>query len=142
MKEVQSLIKLSKIKRFKKKYLPGVTFIELIVSMIILSVVLAGLLHVFVLSKSFIVHSRSRIAAAELGRRFLDPLQDDVRADTWDALSLGNTLAVQATYAGSPISLANVAYTPTYTITNKTVGSSQQIRKVLVNITWNETTWN
>lgn len=113
---------------------------EIIVSLLILSLVLVGLLNVFVVGKKYIVQSRSRISAAELGRRFLDPLQQAVRADTWDNYTLNNnSLLVRVPFNGTAVTIDNIVYTPQYTIENRSIGTSAfSIRKVQVNITWNE----
>jgi len=61
----------------------ALTLIEILVSVIILSLVFVGLAGVFVASKRYIQHSRSRMTAAELGKFFLDPFQNHVNQSTW-----------------------------------------------------------
>jgi Tfp pilus assembly protein PilW len=114
-----------------------VSLLEIVISMIILALVLVGLLNVFMFGKQYILHARMRISAAELGRYFLDPLQQAVRADTWDSASLNNSLVV-GNFTGNSEFIGGVFYTPRYSIDNKTLGSST-LRRVQVTIGWNET---
>lgn len=119
----------------KRMHHKGISLVEIVVSMVILSLVLVGLVNVFILSKSYIVHSRSRVSAGELGRYFLDPLQMDVRQDTWGANNLtagGNPVFEQT------IDINGVRYTPSYEISNQTTDGAT-LRRVKVEISWNET---
>jgi Tfp pilus assembly protein PilW len=114
----------------------GLSLVEIIVAMVILSLVMLGFINLFISSKGFIMHSRSLMTGGELGRYFLDPLQMEVRQDTWDTTA--NNLSVR-TYNGSPINIFGINYTPNYTISNINVSSSSTIRKVRVALKWNET---
>ena len=51
-----------------------------LIATIILALVLIGIVNVFISSKRWILHSRERMSAVELGKLFLAPLQQDVRA--------------------------------------------------------------
>lgn len=79
----------------KNKYLSGLTLMEIIISTIILAVTLAGMTSLFVSSKKWLIHSHSKMAGAEIGRVFLNPLHMYVRQDSWgdsdNALSLQGT---------------------------------------------------
>lgn len=109
----------------------GLTLLEILVSIMILSLVVTGLTHVFIAGKRHILRSRSRISAVELGRLFLDTLQMDVRNDTWTTTCLGgNSSACPATQT-----INNITYAPNYTISDI---NGTTLRKVKVNITWNE----
>ena len=66
----------------------GLSLIEILVSMIIMGLVVSGLVGIFISGKRYILHSRSRITGGELGRYFLDPLQMQVRQDTWSTSCL------------------------------------------------------
>lgn len=111
--------------------------LELIISMIILAIALGGLIGLFVLGKGWVFHSQAKIAAAELGRRFLDPLQMDVRQDQWDPAS--NCLSRDGS-VGCPgqETVGLVQYTPVYTIDNVGLGGNSDLRRVVVTISWNE----
>ncbi len=126
-------IKMSKSRNSSRKYLCGVTLIEIIVSTLIMSLVMVGLANLYVVAKRYILHSRSRMAGGELGKYFLDPLQMHVRQDNWNQAN--NSLSV-GSYTGTNSTLDNINYTPHYNITNIT---NTSLRRVRVNITWNET---
>lgn len=66
----------------------ALTLLEILVAVIILALVVTGLAGVFVAGKRYIQRSRSRMTGGELGKYFLDPLQNDVNQSTWDTTSL------------------------------------------------------
>lgn len=113
----------------------GLTLIEVIVAMVILSVTMLGLANIFVAGKRYILHSRSRVSMAELQKNYLDPLQMQVRQDNWSSNCLGSG-ACPGTSAfavsGGFQSNSNV----TYNITN--VGVTN-LRRAQIIIRWNET---
>ncbi|MCM8789683.1 MAG: prepilin-type N-terminal cleavage/methylation domain-containing protein [Candidatus Omnitrophica bacterium] len=121
----------------------GVTLMEIIVSLIILSIVIGGLANVIILGKRFVLHSRSRMAGGELGRVFMDPRQMEVRWDDWQksANCLGSVGAV-----GCPSGVVNIGgptsginYTPTWNITLlDPANPSTSMRRVSVTLTWGE----
>ncbi|MCX5708101.1 MAG: hypothetical protein NTY14_03865 [Candidatus Omnitrophica bacterium] len=119
----------------KTKHSSGISMLEIIISMMILALVLVGLINVFVVSRGYMAHSRSRTSAGQLATVFMDPLQNEVNQSSWD--TPGNLLNA-SNRAGSPVVIDGVTYTPTYEITNETTGGST-LRRVRVNITWNET---
>ena len=80
----------------KKELQRGLTLMEIIVSSIIVALSLMGLANLFVLGRTQIAHSRSRMAGGEIGRVFLDPLQMQVRQDTWNAGAATNDLTATA----------------------------------------------
>jgi Tfp pilus assembly protein PilV len=112
----------------------GISMLEIIVSMLILALVLLGLINVFVVSNSYLAHSRARISASQVGTVFLEPLQNDVRASDWNASS--NNLSIQSGVKN--ITTVNgLDFTPAYEIADDPTGTT--LRRVRVNITWNET---
>jgi len=113
----------------KKK---GFTLTEIIVAMVILAAVMAGLTNVLVSGSRYLLHSRSRMSSAELGKLFLDPLQNDVRQDSWVT---GNNLTV-GTRAGTPVTLDGIPYNASYDISNHPQASG--IRKVKLTLNWTE----
>jgi prepilin-type N-terminal cleavage/methylation domain-containing protein len=114
----------------------GLSLIEIIVAMVIMSLVMLGFINLFIRSKGFIIHSRSLMTGGELGRYFLDPLQMEVRQDTWNTAA--NNLRPR-TYDGNNMTISGITYTPNYTVSNTTVCSSSIIRKVKLVLRWNET---
>ena len=109
----------------------GLTLLEILVASIILAVVIAGLANIFFVGKKYILRSRLRMAAGELGRAFLDPLQKDVRQDLWTTNCLSGN---QAACPGAED--LGITYNPTYVITpNSPIGN---LNKVKVTIGWHD----
>jgi len=105
----------------------ALSLLEIIISTVILALVVTGLVNVFVASKGFIRHSRLRMSAAEMGKKFIDPLQAHVREDEWSTNLFGtNSYANQTSADGN--------YTASYNITDL----DSTIKKVKVTVTWNE----
>ncbi|MFH0917605.1 MAG: prepilin-type N-terminal cleavage/methylation domain-containing protein [Candidatus Omnitrophota bacterium] len=74
----------------------GFSLVEILVASAIFSLVMLGLVSVFIAAKGQILHSRERMMSAEIGKLFIDPLQMDVRADTWAAGVASNALTLTA----------------------------------------------
>lgn len=109
----------------------ALTLFEILVAVIILALVVTGLANVFVAGKRYIQHTRARMTGGELGKVFLDPLQNDVNQSTWGTTSrLGQESA--------PVQNVTLdrEYTGTYTINRDSPIAN--INKVKVDITWNE----
>lgn len=117
-----------KILRTNRK---GFTLLEILISSIILALVMTGLANLFVAGKKYILHSRSRIQAVELGRLFLSPLQMDVDQSKWGSNCLSAGINCQG-----PQTVDNIVYTPTYIISNAFPIST--LHKVKVTIKWDE----
>jgi len=113
----------------------GLTLVEIIVSIIILSLTMFGLTNIFISGKRYILHARARMAGGELGKHFLDPLQMDVREDTWDTAE--NRLRAPSSYTGQS-RINNIDYTANYTVSDFGA-AGPQLRRVVVNLIWNET---
>ncbi|MFH0738281.1 MAG: type II secretion system protein [Candidatus Omnitrophota bacterium] len=128
----------------------GFTLLEILVSVILLAMMITGLTEVFISARRFALHNRSRMAAAQMSKTFLDYLYMHVRADTWDTSpnDLSNT-TVALRYCGyedrgytqqndcfSEVerTLDNVIYKANYTIVNEF-----NLRRVTLRVTWNET---
>jgi len=109
----------------------ALTLLEIIVSTVILALVMTGLVNVFVAGKRLLKHVQFRMAAGEMGRKFIDPLQVYVRQDTWNTncFSTGNI-------SNCAISTSIAPYNATYTISANP--SDSDIRNVTVNISWSE----
>ncbi|MCM8779623.1 MAG: prepilin-type N-terminal cleavage/methylation domain-containing protein, partial [Candidatus Omnitrophica bacterium] len=60
----------------------AVTLVELLVSVMILALIIAGLANIFFTSRRYITFSRSRTQAAEFSKTVLDNLYKEVRQDT------------------------------------------------------------
>jgi len=106
----------------------ALTLLEVIISVVILSLVITGLVHVFIVGKRYIEHSRCRVTAAEYAKRCLDPLWQYVRQDQWASPFGSATLPAAYTFRG-------VTYTPTIVFSD--VGSTG-LKRAVVTISWNE----
>lgn len=126
-----------------KRPLTGFTLMEIIVSVFILSLVMAGFADVFFFGKRNIVTSRSKIQAGELGKLFLAPLQMDV---TMSERSLGanngwgqanNCLSSNGIIPPCPAAqtIDGVSYTPAYSI-GYIPSEPPILRRVKLTITW------
>lgn len=102
---------------------------EIIVSMIIISLTIVGLANLVVAGRRHIGHARSRMVSSELGRSFIDPLANDVRQDAWG----GNCLSA-GTGCPAAQSIGMTSFTPVYQ-----VDDFNGIRRVRLTISWNET---
>jgi prepilin-type N-terminal cleavage/methylation domain-containing protein len=128
----------------------GLSLLEILVSIIILAMLVVGLTQVFISARKFAIRSRSRMAAAQMSKVFLDYLQMHVNVTNWD--SAGNDLTSGLRYCGGsgspqqseclPVAdriLDNTTYNATYNITTDPARFGL-LRQVALNITWNETT--
>jgi len=118
----------------------GFTLLEILVSALILALVMTGLANIFLASRRYLMRTRSKIQAAELGRLFLAPLQMDVRQDQW--VSGSNCLTGDGS-SGCPgfQEINGIRYTPTYQISPLLTDIQNplgHLRKVKVTINWRE----
>ena len=98
--------------RMKSKAL---TLVEVIISMVILSLLAAGLTKVFVSSGQWLFHGRALMTGTAVGKSFLDPLQLQVSQGSWNG---GTCLTSDGSVCGAPqASLNNIPYTATYAVT-------------------------
>lgn len=118
---------LSDIKAMKRK---AMTLIEILVASVVFALIISGLVSVFVMAKGYSVHARARTTASQLGKFFLDPLHMDVDQEHWwtNCVGAGNCPPTTETIDGRP-------YGATYNV-DDVVGTD--LRRVTVNITWNE----
>jgi len=122
------------------------TLFEIIVATVIFSLVIAGILGVFVAGKRHIMHAQGRMTSSEIGKLFIDPLQFSVRQDTWDNTSNGLSLGITSCSASGDQNPAcpsvatqriinNIDYTAQY---NVSALPNTDLRKVAVRINWDE----
>ena len=110
----------------------ALTLLEIIVSVIILALVVTGLANVFVAGKRYIQHSKMRMSGGELGKHFLDPLQNDVNASTWNTTSRLGTASAAPTSA----TIDGKQYGASYVISNNSPATN--LNKVTVTVNWTE----
>jgi hypothetical protein len=121
----------------QNRNISGLTLLEIMVSMIILVLVVLGFVNVFSVSRGYIMHSRSRLSASQLASVFLDPLQDNVTDTDWNLGTNNLRLRPIPSPIFPPATLNGVIYNANYTIADDTT-TGTELRKVQVNITWNE----
>jgi len=126
----------------------GFSLVEVLVASVIFFLVMAGLSGVFISGNKLIIHARERMASAQLGKFFLDPLQADVRQDTWDctgASSCGgivnrlNVSSAQVSFTSQTVN--SRPFSATYTVADGTIDSAlagTDLRRVSATITWDE----
>lgn len=139
-------------------YLTGFTLIEILVAVLLLSLVMTGLAYVFVAGKRHLLHTRSKMQAAELGRLFLAPLQMDVTMSErssgaqngWGQANNGLNTGIRycdsdaghTQQTGCPSqaerTIDSIVYEATYTINQD--NPITNVNKVKVDITWTEPT--
>ncbi|MFC1804235.1 prepilin-type N-terminal cleavage/methylation domain-containing protein [Candidatus Omnitrophota bacterium] len=114
----------------------AVTLLEIIISMLILALLMAGLANIFISGKRYLLHTRARMTGGELGKSFLDPLQMDVRADLWDQTCLGSNGMINCP---DNTTINGIDYTRDYNITDvNNTNPEFSLKKVLVRINWTE----
>jgi prepilin-type N-terminal cleavage/methylation domain-containing protein len=114
----------------------GFTLVEIIVATFILSLLTLGLISVFLSSKRLTHYSRSRVTAGELSKLFLEPLQLEVRQDTWGT----PTNKLNASWSSNYTVDKN--YNVTYNISYGGVGDTvpyNNLKRVNATIGWNDT---
>jgi Tfp pilus assembly protein PilV len=126
------------------------TLFEVIVATVIFSLVMAGMVGVFVAGKRHVFHSRERMAGSEMGKLFLDPLHLHVRQSDWDdTTSNTNALLIGTTYCDSSgvgqnpacpsvagqRKVNNIDYSAQYDV-NSVSGTG--LRRVKVHVNWTE----
>jgi hypothetical protein len=117
----------------------GLSLLEIIVALLILSLVMYGLTSLFIASKRFMYHSSSSVLSMEAGKYFFE---DGGLAVTADNYSSGqNCLYNDAACSGSDnVTYNGIRYNITYhtqNVTNST-NANTTLRKVIINVTWNE----
>ncbi len=113
----------------------GFSLFEILISLVVLSIAITGITVLYTSSKKFVLHGRSTFIGTELGKVFLDPLQMDVRQDTWGTNCV-STIGVNTNCSSSvPQVINGISYTPAYTKTQVGVTS---LRRVTLNLNWTE----
>lgn len=127
----------------------ALSLIEILVSIIVLALVVTGLTQVFLSARKFSIHSRSRATAMQLGKFMLDylPVYTNATATGWNATTSAINITAPSRYCGGALeqitgcppeanrTIDNTVYTAQYNITD-----TGNVRKVTLNIFWNETT--
>lgn len=117
------------------------TLIEILVASVLLASIIFGMTNLFVSGKRYILHISSRMTSGELGKFFLDPLQTQVRQDTWATNCLGTANAANCT-PPLPTSLGIAdGLDRNYAARYDVAGDSPMpnVNRVIIVINWTET---
>lgn len=112
----------------------GFTLMELLVAATIFGLVIIGLSSVFVAGNKHMIHARERMSSAALGKFFLDPLQNQIRQDTW----AGSELAAATGIPSALVSLTinKRLFQESHIVTG--ISSVPNLRRVVSTINWTE----
>lgn len=118
----------------------GVSLLEIIVAMLILSLVMYGFVSIFTVSKRFVYHSGSRVVGMEVGKIFFEDPGLSVSADVYGPPGknclYNDSLCVDTNYT-----LNNILFNVTYQTDNVTYyanSTNTTLRKVVINVNWTE----
>lgn len=127
----------------------GFTLLEIIISMLILSMVTAGIFGLFVTSSKYIVEAGHRLQAINYARQVAENLKIYVTADTTTPIPPGaNTALIAGT--DKPYTDSGIATTPQNSITNTNIGVGVPtctytvqdlaggLKSATITVTWNE----
>ncbi|MCU0665759.1 MAG: hypothetical protein MUF05_01510 [Candidatus Omnitrophica bacterium] len=113
----------------------AMTLLEILIAVLIIAITVGGLVAVFVSSRGFIEHSRSRLQAAQLSKYYIDQLHGFVRQDSWNTAS--NQL-----YDGAAPSYSTTFSGVTYNVTSVVDAvdpvNPGGLRRVVTKIKWTE----
>ncbi|MBU4252770.1 MAG: type II secretion system GspH family protein [Candidatus Omnitrophica bacterium] len=109
----------------------GFSLVEILVASSVFSLVILGLVSVFIAAKGHVIHARERMVSAVIGKFFIDPLQMDVRQENWDTsiFVLGKSPDTQI--------INNTEFTATYVIADVV---DTDLHRVITTITWPDST--
>jgi len=112
----------------------GVSLLEIIVALLILSFVMYGITSLFMVSKRLMYHGGARITGMEVAKFFFEDANLSVRAD------IDNCLYNNSVCKSTNITYNGVEYNITYATQNVTDASmvNTTLRKVILNVTWKE----
>lgn len=123
----------------------GLSILEILISAVLLALVVTGLANIFVAAKRFILHSRSRMTAAERVRGHLEPLQMEVDQSKYILDAGGNWSWVPSVFGPWMDSSTVILYSPNYKIDPLDLGSNiagrtSEVNRVDLRINWDERT--
>ncbi len=113
-----------------KRRIRGLTLVEIVMALVILSLTMSGMLSVIISAKRITKHSRSRTTGGELARVYLEPLAMEVRQDQWTVNCVGSS---NCTYPARTLNFVN--YTQTIVVSALGVSS---LRRVRLDLHWND----
>lgn len=118
----------------------SLSFLEILVSALILTLSLTALLTTFVSVRKSIARSNERLSAFNLARQKLESLYHDVNASVWD--QTGHRLSSGFNETSTATNLyPNIDYNITYTVSDVPINATDNFdyRNVTLNVTLPET---
>jgi len=118
----------------------SLSFLEILVSALILALSLTALLATFVSVRKSIARSNERLGAFNLARQKLESLYHNVNASIWN--QTGNGLSSGFSEASTVSNLyPNITYSINYTVSDVPINTTDNFdyRKVTLNVTLPET---
>ena len=110
----------------------GFSLLEILIAVVIIALVLMGLANLFLVGKKYVLVTRARAMGIELGKTFLDPLQNQfVRQDRW--ANVNNCLTNPPNGCPGAQAIGPTTFTPTWNIAEV---DATGLRRVAVTITW------
>ncbi|MCF7887963.1 MAG: hypothetical protein K9L76_01645 [Candidatus Omnitrophica bacterium] len=80
----------------------AVSLLEILISVVLLTLVVGGLTSVFLTVRRYIRHAKERSTATDLAYSYSRTLHQDVRADSWDTGCLSNGTVRSLPLPGDP----------------------------------------
>ncbi|MBN1912842.1 MAG: type II secretion system protein [Candidatus Omnitrophica bacterium] len=116
------------------------TLLEILVSTVLISMIMFGIMSGFIGIGRYISISRSETVAGQLARFFLGELPQQVRQDNWNTSCLGGN---SSNCSNGETTMDNTVYGVIYNVTafNESGGDFANLSKVELSISWNETTF-
>ena len=108
----------------------SLTFLEILVSALLVATALVGILASFVSVRRVILRSNKRLAAFNIARGVLEDLCREVREDTWNTGRLSNNHSEQGQIILPP---ENISYNWDYTVSSV---DGHDYREVTVNVSF------
>lgn len=115
----------------------ALSLFEILISMILFSIALVGLVNVFIISKQYILHNRMRMTASQVAKFFLSGTNQLVVSYS-NASNTNNCLYNNGICTVEPLNVNGVAFNASYNTTAVT-GVPSELRKVIITVNWNET---
>lgn len=114
----------------------ALSLLEILVSLIIVSAIILGIVGIFISGNKYVLHFQSRARVAELTKYFLDPLYKQVRQDQWSNNCLGAVVNCTNQTVNSTQGMER-SYNATYLV-NTSFANNSNLTKVVVYINWSE----
>lgn len=116
----------------------SLTLVEIVVAMLILAFCATGILASFIAARKLTARSKRKLAAINYCRQQAEALKTAVRQDTYDTGLLGCPGGFPCNYGPFNVDLSGIPGTLTYTVANIAVDATTNMRRVVINVNWNE----